>query len=102
MEQNCSANVGLPEIVEQAHMSVSYLNELFRDAFGMSPYSFLIQLRIRESKKIMVTHPEMALKEVSLLAGFNDVSHFVATFRKKEGITPAKYRELHLSSQAEE
>ncbi|MNC81951.1 DNA-binding transcriptional regulator GadX [compost metagenome] len=50
----------------------------------------------------MVTHPEMALKEVSLLAGFNDVSHFVATFRKKEGITPAKYRELHLSSQAEE
>lgn len=102
MEQNCSANVGLPEIVEQANMSVSYLNELFRDAFGMSPYSFLIQLRIREAKKIMVTNPSMALKEVSVLAGYNDVSHFVATFRKKEGITPAKYRDLHLSTQAVE
>lgn len=101
MEQNCSANVGLPEIVEQANMSVSSLNELFRDAFGLSPYSFLIQLRIREAKKIMVTNPGMALKEVSILAGYNDVSHFVATFRKKEGITPAKYRELHLSTQAE-
>lgn len=101
MENNCSANVGLPEIVERAHMSVSYLNELFRDAFGMSPYSYLIQLRIRKAKKIMVTSPDMALKEVSLLAGFNDVSHFVATFRKKEGITPAKYRELHLSSTVE-
>ncbi|MDQ0090932.1 AraC-like DNA-binding protein [Paenibacillus anaericanus] len=100
MEENCSANVGLPEIVGQANMSVSYLNELFRDAFGMSPYSFLIQLRIREAKKIMVTNPGMALKEVSLLAGYNDVSHFVATFRKKEGITPAKYRELHLAAQA--
>ncbi|WP_340025535.1 AraC family transcriptional regulator [Paenibacillus sp. FSL K6-1096] len=101
MESNCSANVGLPEIVEQAQISVSYLNELFRDAFGMSPYSFLIQLRIRQAKKIMVTNPDMALKEVSLLAGFNDVSHFVATFRKKEGITPAKYRELHLSAQVD-
>lgn len=102
MESNCSEHVGLPEIVEQAQMSVSYLNELFRDAFGMSPYSFLIQLRLREAKKIMVANPSMALKEVSVLAGFNDVSHFVATFRKKEGITPAKYRELHLSAQAVE
>ncbi|PWW05086.1 AraC-like DNA-binding protein [Paenibacillus cellulosilyticus] len=101
MENNCSANVGLPEIVDQAHMSVSYLNELFRDAFGMSPYSYLIQLRIRKAKKIMVTNPGMALKEVSILAGFNDVSHFVATFRKKEGMTPAKYRELHLSAPLE-
>lgn len=99
MERNRSENIGLSEIAEQAGMSVSYLNELFQDAFGMSPYSFLIQLRIRESKRIMITSPGKALKEVSLLTGFNDVSHFVATFRKKEGITPAKYRELHLSSQ---
>lgn len=97
MENNCAANVGLPEIVEQAQMSVSYLNELFRDAFGMSPYSFLIQLRIREAKKIMVHNPSMALKDVSAKVGFNDVSHFVATFRKKEGVTPAKYRELHIA-----
>ncbi|MFC5468903.1 AraC family transcriptional regulator [Cohnella suwonensis] len=98
MERSLSANFGLPEIAEQAHMSVSYLSELFQEAFGMSPYSFLIQLRIRESKRIMITNPGLALKEVATLTGFNDVSHFVATFRKKEGITPAKYRELHLSS----
>ncbi|RUS43841.1 AraC family transcriptional regulator [Cohnella sp. AR92] len=102
MENNCSSNVGLPEIVEQANMSVSYLNELFRDAFGMSPYSYLIQMRLRQAKKLMVMNPDMALKEVSALAGFNDVSHFVATFRKKEGITPAKYRELHLSADTPE
>jgi AraC family transcriptional regulator of arabinose operon len=101
MESNCSSNIGLPEIVDQAQLSVSYLNELFRDAFGMSPYSYLIQLRIRKAKKIMITNLSMALKDVSVLAGFNDVSHFVATFRKKEGITPAKYRELHLASTAE-
>lgn len=99
MERNRSANIGLPEIAEQAQMSVSYLNELFQDAFGMSPYSFLIRLRIREAKKIMIATPGMALKEVAAMTGFNDVSHFVATFRRKEGITPAKYRELHLSSQ---
>ena len=99
MEQNCSSNVGLAEMVEQANMSVSYFNALFRDAFGMSPYSYLIQLRLRQAKKIMIMNPDKTLKEVSALAGFNDVSHFVATFRKKEGVTPAKYRELHISTE---
>jgi len=98
MESNRAANIGLPDIARQAGMSVSYLNELFQDAFGMSTYSFLIQLRLREAKQIMITSPGKALKEVASLTGFNDVSHFIATFRRKEGITPAKYRELHLSS----
>ncbi|WP_454191323.1 AraC family transcriptional regulator [Paenibacillus sp. Marseille-Q7038] len=99
MEQHFSSNVGLAEMVEQANMSVSYLNELFRDAFGMSPYSYLIHLRLRQAKKMMIMNPDKTLKEVSAQAGFNDVSHFVATFRKKEGITPAKYRELHISTE---
>lgn len=99
MEEHCSSNVGLAEMVEQANMSVSYFNELFREAFGMSPYSYLIQLRLRQAKQIMIMHPDKTIKEVSAQAGFNDVSHFVATFRKKEGITPAKYRELHISAE---
>lgn len=60
----------------------------------MSPYSFFIQLQLRKAKKIMITNPHMALKEVSLLAGFNDVSHFVVTFRKKEGVTSRKVSQV--------
>lgn len=98
MEQHLADNIGLPEIAGQAQLSVSYLNELFHDAFGMSPYSYLIHLRIREAKRIMMTSPGLPLRDVAVQAGFNDVSHFVATFRKKEGLTPAKYRDLHLTS----
>jgi len=98
MESHLAENVGLPEIAEQARLSVSYLNEMFHDAFGMSPYSYLIHLRIREAKRIMIASQGLALKEVAARAGFHDVSHFVATFRKKEGLTPAKYRELHAAS----
>ncbi|WP_239615630.1 AraC family transcriptional regulator [Cohnella mopanensis] len=101
LKRNYSNNIGLSEMAEHAGMSVSYLSELFQQAFGMSPYSFLIQLRIRESKHIMITNPNLPLKEVAARTGFNDVSHFVATFRKKEGVTPAKYRNLYLSSEGE-
>lgn len=99
MERNLASNIGLPEIADQANLSISYLNELFHDAFGVSPYSFLIQLRIREAKTMLITHPQKPLKEVAMMTGFNDVSHFVATFRRKEKMTPAKYRDLHLESE---
>ncbi|GAA0137743.1 hypothetical protein YSY43_45840 [Paenibacillus sp. YSY-4.3] len=102
MEQHISGNVGLQEIADHANMSINTLHELFQQAFDLSPYSYLIQLRIREAKRIILHHPERALREVAEQTGFNDVSHFVATFRKKEGITPGKYRELHLTSEEQQ
>ncbi|MBD2847190.1 AraC family transcriptional regulator [Paenibacillus sp. IB182496] len=95
MEEHLADNIGLPEIAAHAQVGIHALHELFQQAFDMSPYSYFIQLRIREAKKIILQHPERALREVAEQTGFNDVSHFVATFRKKEGITPGKYRDLH-------
>lgn len=100
MEQHLADNIGLPEIAEHARMGTNALHELFQQAFDMSPYSYLIQLRLREAKRIILEHPQLALREVAEQTGFNDVSHFVATFRKKEGITPGKYRELHVTAEA--
>lgn len=88
-------NIGLLEISEKAQMSSQHLNTLFHDTFGISPYSFLVQLRIREAKRVLITKPELTLKELSKLVGFNGVSHFVSTFKKREGITPSVYRNLH-------
>ena len=97
MEQHLADNIGLQEIAEYANMGIHGLHELFQQAFDMSPYSYFLQMRLREAKRILLQHPNKALREVAEQTGFNDVSHFVATFRKKEGITPGKYRELHLT-----
>lgn len=94
LENNYAQNIGLRDMEEQANVSSQYLTLLFRQTFKMSPYSFLIQLRVREAKKKLVAHHDLPLKKIAELVGFNDVSHFIATFRKLEGITPKKYRLL--------
>lgn len=88
-------NIGLLEMSEKAQVSSQHLNTLFHDTFGISPYSFLVQLRIREAKTILLTNTEQTLSDISKLVGFNSVSHFVSTFKKREGITPSVYRDLH-------
>lgn len=95
LEQVYSENIGLLEIAEKANVSPQHLNKLFHAAFGISPYSFLVQLRIREAKRILLTDVDLTLKELSQQVGFNGVSHFVTTFKKREGITPKQYRSLH-------
>lgn len=95
LELTYSENIGLLEISEKAQMSSQHLNTLFHDTFGISPYSFLVQLRIREAKTFLITDPKLTLKEVSKLVGFNGVSHFVSTFKRREGITPSVYRSLY-------
>ncbi|SDC37230.1 AraC-type DNA-binding protein [Pelagirhabdus alkalitolerans] len=97
LEQVYSENIGLMEISEQAHMSSQHLNKLFHDTFGLSPYAFLVQLRIREAKRLLLTDVNLTLREIAEQVGFNAVSHFVTTFKNKEGMTPKKYRDLHAS-----
>lgn len=95
LEHAYSENIGLAEMAERADMSPQNLSALFRTTFGTSPYSFLISLRIREAKKKLASNSKGSLKEIAASTGFNDVSHFVATFRRVEGITPKKYRNLY-------
>lgn len=95
LEQVYPQNIGLLEMSEKAKVSSQHLNTMFHDTFGISPYSFLVQLRIREAKRLLITDPSLTLKDVASLVGFNGVSHFVSTFKRREGITPSVYRNLH-------
>ncbi len=70
LEEKYGEDVGLPEMAAYAKTSPQYLNTLFRDAFGISPYAFLIQLRIREAKKASCRATQMSLTEISERVGF--------------------------------
>lgn len=95
LEQVYPENIGLLEISEQAKMSSQHLNTLFHETFQLSPYAFLVKLRLREAKRLLLTDKEMTLNEVAKLVGFNSASHFVSTFKNHEKMTPKQYRELH-------
>ncbi|QSF45727.1 AraC family transcriptional regulator [Paenibacillus tianjinensis] len=87
--------IGLYDLASQLEVSGRYLNSLFLQTFGLSPYAYFVRLRIRKSKELLVSQPDLTVKAISQLVGFRDVSHFVATFRKQSGTTPDQFRRLH-------
>ncbi len=88
-------DIGLYDLASQLEVSGRYLNSLFLQTFGLSPYAYFVRLRIRKSKELLVTQPDLTVKAISKLVGFRDVSHFVATFRKQSATTPEQFRKLH-------
>ncbi|MCM3783021.1 AraC family transcriptional regulator [Neobacillus mesonae] len=87
--------VGLTEMAEVLSVSPRYLNMIFKQSFGITAYSYFILKRIRKAKEIMTSEPRVTVKETAHRVGFRDASHFVATFRKIEGITPEHFRTLY-------
>jgi transcriptional regulator GlxA family with amidase domain len=63
----------------------------FAKATGFSPVDYVQNLRIEEAKQLLET-TSVPIDEVSAEVGYEDSSYFRKLFKKKAGITPAKYR----------
>jgi len=87
--------IGIEEIAAVLGLSNRRLTGMFRESFGISPYAYFVQLRLRKAKEQLVRSSPVTVREIAHRVGFRDASHFVATFKKHVGITPEQFRKLH-------
>jgi AraC-like DNA-binding protein len=96
-----SADVGLTWMADELGVSPQHVNTLFRKAFGLSPYQYLLQLRLQKSKELLITGHNLTVKQIAETTGFLDASHFISTFRKSVGLTPDVFRNQYHNNQIE-
>lgn len=85
-------NVGIEQMATVLKLTPRQMNTLFQTAFHVSPYAYLIRLRLRKSKEMLLLEREISITQIASRVGFRDVSHFVASFRKQMELTPEKFR----------
>lgn len=74
-----------------------YLNEFklktgFKQCFGQTIYSYVLDKRM-ELAHILIGQKRFKVGDIAGLVGYSNVSHFIAAFNKKYGITPGKFSE---------
>lgn len=94
-QEFANPGIGLSDMASQLGIGERQLNERFRELFGQTAYAYLIQLRLRKAKELLPSRPDWTVRRIGEAVGFRDASHFVATFRQKEGMTPDAYRRLY-------
>ena len=87
MNANLGSPVSISKLAEAAGVSTTTLQAAFRKEFGMSAGKYLMDLRMREARRLVETGA-FSMKEVASRTGFSSQSHFSQTYRKFYGHPP--------------
>ena len=84
--------VRLTTLARLAGCSPYQVNRLFRQQFGLPPYEYLVQQRLRQAAR-RLRESAQSLADIAYEAGFADQSHLQRFFRRAYGTTPLAYRQ---------
>jgi len=59
----------------------------------MNVTEYIVQVRVREAKRLLES-TDLTILQVSQQVGYATDIGFIRVFKKQEGITPGKYREM--------
>jgi len=90
VEDNLNRSIALSELAAVANVSKFHFCRLFKRSTGITPMTFVEQLRIDHARRLILG-TALALAEIALLTGFADQSHFTRRFRRLVGVTPAVF-----------
>ena len=72
-------------------MDVRRFTSAFHDAFGLSPWQYVMRMRLDEAAR-RLWHGTAPVTEVALATGFASSSHFATAFARRFGVPPTRYR----------
>ena len=88
---------GIPsieQIAEKMSVSQRYLSDTLKKETGKTSTEHLHFFLIDEAKNILL-NPSKSVSEVAYELGFEYPQYFSRLFKKKEGMSPSKYREIY-------
>lgn len=91
MKCNYQSKITLEDTALNVGLSPSYFSKVFKEEMGCTFSSYLNELRIDKSKALLLSG-SASIMEICAQVGFEDQSYFTKVFKKRTGVTPAKFR----------
>lgn len=91
IDLNYALDLSLGTLAEQFYISKEHLSRSFRKYFNINLSDYIVHKRI-EASKILLNNPDMTVKEIAGLCGYEDEKYFAKVFRQKNGVSPNEYR----------
>lgn len=88
---NREGYVSLAQLAEEHEISVSHLQKLFKQVYGMPVYHYIKEYRL-EQAAVELARSKKPITQIAQNAGYDNASKFSEAFRKRYGTTPSQYR----------
>ncbi|WP_413408952.1 AraC family transcriptional regulator [Paenibacillus amylolyticus] len=91
LDTNYRQNIKLKELADQFHIDFYYLIHMYKNHYGTSPYHYLIQRRMGEATRLLVS-TNKKVWEIAKLVGYDNPNYFTILFTKTVGESPRSFR----------
>lgn len=87
---NFTTSIKNEDLAALCNISTAYFRELFYKVYGISPMSYIQNLRIRRAKE-MLRSDYSSITDIAFALGYNNIYEFSKAFKKHTGVAPTKY-----------
>ena len=92
MDCDPTTNHSLGHLSSHVGMSVFLFARVFRELVGVPPHRYLVHRRLDRARDLL--RSGMSVTDVCYAVGFNNLSHFINSFRTHFGLSPSKLKPL--------
>jgi len=97
IKENYAEQISNEQLAKLVNYHPYYLNRIFLKSNDITLHQYLINYRISIAEQLLTTTPESVVA-ISQRVGFTSVAAFTVNFKKKNGMTPTKFRETFKNS----
>lgn len=91
IQLNYNKKLSIDDLASIMALSQYHFIRIFKRHTGLSPYEYLINYRINQSKSLL-RESEDSVARISESIGFGDTNNYIRCFKKLTGTTPGTYR----------
>ncbi len=91
LDKHSKEQISLDTLAGLIYRSPSQTIRIFKQAFGVTPYQYLMKQRL-DLAKLLLLNTNKSIKEISLDLNFHDEHYFSNYFKNKFSISPQKFR----------
>ncbi len=90
MDAYYSLNPDIATVAQNCSLSTYHFFRSFRQAFGVSPYQYMMQLRLKHASYLM-QEDNYTLTDIASPCGFSDLFTFSKAFKREYGVAPSRF-----------
>lgn len=94
LAENFDKHITIPQLARQTGINEAKLKEGFKELFGQSIHTYLLQLRLEKAQHLLLT-TDLSVTDITYHIGYSHVTHFTTLFRKELGLTPTEWRKKY-------
>lgn len=95
MSADPTRDFSVNDLAEAVNLSSSRFFTVFRQHLGCSPHQWMLRRKISLAKELLVSRPDMPIKQVAESCGFFNLEVFYRRFRQHTGVSPKQFRLRH-------